>query len=59
MLKRLNVMLTYYITNLATKTTLNAKRNEIKAKISSITNLATTTALTGVENKTPDVSNLC
>ena len=44
------------ITNLATKTTLNAKR-EI-GEIPSITNLATTTALTAVETKTPDVSNL-
>ena len=44
------------ITNLATKTTLNAKR-EI-GEIPGITNLATTTALTAVENKTPNVSNL-
>ena len=33
------------ITNLATKTTLNAKINEVKAEIPSITNLATTTTL--------------
>ena len=32
--------------------------NEIKGEIPSITNLATTTALTVVENEIPDVSNL-
>ena len=37
--------------NLATKTTLNAKINEVKGEVPSITNLATTTALTAVENK--------
>ena len=46
------------ITNLAAKTTLNAKINEVKGEIPSITNLATTTALTAVENKIPNVSNL-
>ena len=46
------------ITNLVTKTTVNAKINKIKPKIPSITNLATTTALTAIENKIPDVSNL-
>ena len=46
------------ITNLITKTTLNAKINEIKGKIPSINNLATTTALTLVENKVLNVSNL-
>ena len=47
------------MTNLATITTaLNAKINEVKNKIPNITNLATTTALTGVENKIPNVSNL-
>ena len=30
----------------------------LKCKTSNITNLATTTALTAVENKTPNVSNL-
>ena len=44
-----------HITNLATKTTLNAKAN---ADISNITNLATNTALTAVENKLPNVTNL-
>ena len=43
------------ITNLATKTTLNAKINEVKREILSITILATDTAL---ENKIPNVSNL-
>ena len=42
----------------ATNTTLNAKKNEIKNKIPSITNLPTTAAPTGVENKIPNVSNL-
>ena len=46
------------ITNLATKTTLNAKINEVKGKTASITNLASTTALTAVENKIANVSNL-
>ena len=46
------------ITNLATKTTLNAKINEIRGKIPSITNLATKTALNAVEYKIPSVSNL-
>ena len=44
--------------NLATKTTLNAKVNEAKGEIPSITNLATATALTAVENKIPSFSNL-
>ena len=43
---------------LATKTTLNAKINEVKGEMSGITNLATTNALTAVENKKPNVSNL-
>ena len=47
------------ITNLATNAYLNAKINEVKCEITNITNLATTTtALTAVENKTPNVSNL-
>ena len=45
-------------TNLATKTTLNFKINVVKEEIPSIANLATTAALTAVENKTPNVSNL-
>ena len=44
------------LTNLATITALNAKINEIKNKISNITNLATNTALTSVETKIPDHS---
>ena len=43
------------ITNLATKTTLNAKINEVKREILRITILATDTAL---ENEIPNVSNL-
>ena len=48
---------------LATNTTLNVKINEFEGKIPSITKLATTTsttttALTAVESKTPNVSNL-
>ena len=46
------------ITSLPTNSTLNAKINEVKNKISNITNLATTTALTAVENKIPNVSIL-
>ena len=45
------------ITNLATKTTLNAKIN-VKVEIPSITNLATKTSLNAVENKIPSFSNL-
>ena len=44
------------ITNLASVAVLNAKRNEVKGKIPNIANLATTTALTDVENKIPNVS---
>ena len=40
------------------KTTRIAKINEIRGEIPSISNLATTTALTAVENKIPNVSNL-
>ena len=46
------------ITNVATKTNLNAKINEVKSEILKITNLATTRALTVVENKIPSASNL-
>ena len=56
--KKVYIMLSSKILNLATKTILNAKINEIKGEIPSITNLATTTALTAVENKIPIVSNL-
>ena len=44
------------IPKFATKTTLNAKVNEVKCEIP--TNLATTTALTAVENKIPNANNL-
>ena len=47
-----------HITKLSANTTLNAKINEVKKEIPSITNLATTTALTAVENKIPNFSNL-
>ena len=43
---------------MSTKTTHNAKINEIKGKIPNITNLVTTSALTAVDNKIPSVSNL-
>ena len=46
------------ITNLNTKTILITKRNQVKSKIPSISGLATTSALTFVENKIPNVSNL-
>ena len=45
------------MTNLATNTSLNAKINEVKGEILSITNLAITTALAAVENKIPNVCN--
>ena len=41
------------ITNLPTTACLNANINEIKNKIPDITNLATSTALTGVKTKIP------
>ena len=37
--------------NLATNASLNAKLNEVKGEMPNITNLATTSALTSVENK--------
>ena len=40
------------------KTDLNAKSTEIENKISSITGLATNSALTAVEKKIPDVISL-
>ena len=43
---------------MATKTTLYARINEVKGEIPSITNLATTAALTAVDNEIPNVSNL-
>ena len=46
------------IANLAINTTLTDKTNEVKGEVPSITNLATTAALTTVENKIPNVSNL-
>ena len=46
------------ITNLATKTTLNTKTNDVKTEISSISGLAATSALTAIENKIPNVSNI-
>ena len=46
------------MTNLATNTNLNAKINEIRNKIPRITYLSTTAALTTVENKMPNVSDL-
>ena len=39
------------MTNLATTAALNAKINEVKCEIPNITNLATTSTLTAVENK--------
>ena len=46
------------MTNLGTNASLNAKINEVKGELTNITNLATTTALTAVKNKIPNVSNL-
>ena len=45
------------ITSVATDSTLNAKRNEVKKKIPNITNLVIITTVTAVENKIPNVSN--
>ena len=46
------------ITNLATNASLNAKINEVKRVILNIITLASITALTAVENKIPNDSNL-
>ena len=46
------------VANVAIKTTLNAKINQVNSEIPNITNLATSTDLTAVENKIPKVSNL-
>ena len=46
------------MTNLSANTTLNAKMIEVKNKIPNITNLATVTTLTSVENKKPNLINL-
>ena len=44
--------------DLAEKADLNAKITEIENQITSITGLATNSALTAVENKMPNVSSL-
>ena len=41
-----------------TKTNYNTKITETESKIPSITGLVTSSALTAVENKKPDASNL-
>ena len=46
------------ITNLATKTIFNTKINEVKAEIPRRSGLATTSAVTAVQNKISNVSNL-
>ena len=46
------------ITSIAINTIVNAEINEAKIEILSITNLATTTSLTAVENKITNVFNL-
>ena len=46
------------VCNLVRKRDYNAKIVEIEGKMPSINGLATTTALTAVKNKIPDVSNL-
>ena len=46
------------ITNLATKTTLSPKINEVKGEIPNNTKLAATSALTAAKNEIPSVSNL-
>ena len=66
LLKKMNIMLRLKniedkipdIIKSASKTTLNAKINEVKKEMPSINTLATNTALTAVENKIPNVSNL-
>ena len=47
----------YDIENKIPTAALNAKINEVENEIPSITNLATTKALTAVENKIPNVGD--
>ena len=46
------------VSNLVKKSDYNAKVNEIECKMPSINDLATTSALTAVENKIPSISTL-
>ena len=46
------------ISNLATNASLNAKINEVKGEILRISYLATTSAVTAIENKIPSVGKL-
>ena len=46
------------LVDLLKKTDYNAKISETEGKVSSITGLDTTAALTTVENKIPNISNL-
>ena len=46
------------VRDLVKKTVFNAKITETESKITSISGLATSSALTAVENKIPDVSDL-
>ena len=46
------------ITNLAAKTIVNTKINKVKAEIPSISGSVKSSALTAVENKIPNASNL-
>ena len=55
MVKKVNAIGTSKLVN---KTDYNAKIKDTEDKILSITTFATTTALTAVENKIPNVSNL-
>ena len=55
---RLKTKYLVLINNLATNTSLNAKLNEVKDEISNFTSLATTAALTIVENKIQNLSDL-
>ena len=59
MLKEIRLKAKYLLLrNLTAEAALNAEINEVKGNIPSITNLATSTALTAIENKIPSVSNL-
>ena len=46
------------ILNFATNASLNAKISDVKGETPTITNLATSSALTGGESKIPTVNNL-
>ena len=52
------MLLTWLVIRYKSSTTLNAKINDVKGKMTNISNLTTTAALTAVEIKIPNIINL-